>query len=221
MIDTRIRSTARRGDGAATRAQLLEAAGQVFAEKGVALTTGREVADRAGTNSAAINYHFGGIENLYAEVLVEAHDRVASLEELASLAEGVLTPREKLRQLLQAAAATIVEPAEKTWALRVLTRELLSPSTAFQILNERAILPKRMAINVIVAEILGRQPGDPMVARCTLAIMAPVTVLLVTDPAIAREAFPDLLEGRHSAEALADFLYSFALGGIDALEGQG
>jgi AcrR family transcriptional regulator len=220
-METRIRSTVRRGDGATTRAQLLETAGQVFAEKGVARITGREVADRARTNSAAINYHFGGIENLYAEVLVEAHDRVASMEELAAIAQGTLTPKEKLRQLLMVAAATIVEPAEKTWALRILTRELLSPSSAFQILNERAILPKRVAVNVIVAEILGREPGDPVVARCALTIMAPVTVLLVTDPVIAKDAFPGFVDDQRSVEELADFLYRFAIGGNAAVEGRG
>ena len=53
----------RRDDGATTRAQLLEAAGEIFAEKGLDRATGKEIADRAGTNSAAVNYYFGGLRD--------------------------------------------------------------------------------------------------------------------------------------------------------------
>ena len=44
----------RRGeDRQSTRAQLLEAAGHVFAEQGFDRATGREICDRAGANTAA------------------------------------------------------------------------------------------------------------------------------------------------------------------------
>ena len=54
---------------AETRRQLLEAAGEVFAEAGFRDATVREICRRAGANIAAISYHFGDKEKLYAEVL--------------------------------------------------------------------------------------------------------------------------------------------------------
>jgi TetR/AcrR family transcriptional regulator, regulator of cefoperazone and chloramphenicol sensitivity len=47
-----------------TRLQLLEAAGEVFAEVGFRDATVREICRRADANIAAINYHFGDKENL-------------------------------------------------------------------------------------------------------------------------------------------------------------
>jgi len=52
-----------------TREKLIEAAGQVFAERGFQEATVREICSRAGTNGAAVNYHFGDKLGLYTEVL--------------------------------------------------------------------------------------------------------------------------------------------------------
>jgi AcrR family transcriptional regulator len=52
-----------------TRTRLLEAALILFAEKGLDGTGIREIAAKAKANSAMVQYHFGGKEGLYREVL--------------------------------------------------------------------------------------------------------------------------------------------------------
>jgi AcrR family transcriptional regulator len=52
-----------------TRHRLLEAALLLFAEKGIDGTGIREIATLAKANSAMVQYHFGGKEGLYLEVL--------------------------------------------------------------------------------------------------------------------------------------------------------
>jgi TetR/AcrR family transcriptional regulator, regulator of cefoperazone and chloramphenicol sensitivity len=216
QMDTLVRSSTRRIDGAATRAQLLDAAGQVFAEKGFDRATGKEIAERAGSNSAAINYYFGSIEGLYAEVLVAAHRSLATYEEIAAIAHGTFPPVEKLRRLMVMAVAALQQPPSRGWALRVLSRELLAPTPSRRVLEDRELLPKKQLVTAIVAEVVGLPESDPVVARCCLSILAPVTLLLVSDAEGTARTFPEFADGL-DCEALASHLHEFALGGIEAV----
>ncbi|MEQ1508232.1 MAG: TetR family transcriptional regulator [Myxococcota bacterium] len=75
MIKTADQPDAR---GAETRAKLLEAALDCFAERGYAATT-RQICDRAGVNLALLSYHFGGKDALWGQVLRVLNDRIAAL----------------------------------------------------------------------------------------------------------------------------------------------
>jgi TetR/AcrR family transcriptional regulator, regulator of cefoperazone and chloramphenicol sensitivity len=217
-----VRSSGRRIDGAATKAQILEAAGLVFSQKGFDRATGKEIAERSGSNSAAINYYYGGFEGLYAEVLVEAHRRLMSYDEMAAIAHSSTTPEDKLRRLIRLAVSATQGSAASAWGLRVLSREFLSPSPVFHVLQDRELLPKRQLVFEIVAEVLDRPVDDPVVARCCLSIMAPIAMLLIADPKVTAQTFPQLGSGTAAAEALADHLLRFSLAGLSAFAtGQG
>ena len=56
-----------REDTIRTRKSLLDAACEIFARKGFRDTTIAEISKRAGTNIAAVNYHFSSKETLYVE----------------------------------------------------------------------------------------------------------------------------------------------------------
>jgi AcrR family transcriptional regulator len=51
-----------------TRARIIEAAEQLFAERGIAATSMRAITAQAEVNLAAVNYHFGSKEGLIVEV---------------------------------------------------------------------------------------------------------------------------------------------------------
>jgi AcrR family transcriptional regulator len=166
-----------RTDGAATRARIIEAAGQLFAEHGYADTTSKAICERAETNIAAVNYHFGSRDGLYQALLEEVHRRVVGLDFLKDLAEGSLAPEEKLGVLLEELLPLIV--TGQGWPVRLWARELLSPSPLLPRIMRGQIMPKFMVLMKIVSEVTGIDLDDPALPRCILNIMAPCMLLLL------------------------------------------
>src|SRR5262249_32521038 len=126
----------RKGADQGTRRRLLEAAGQVFAEKGFDRATGKEICDRAGTNTAAVNYYYGGIEGLYAAVVREARNRLVTVEAVAAAVAGKADARARLEAVLGLIAQAVTGPVISSWAPRVLVREIAAPSAAFDALEK-------------------------------------------------------------------------------------
>ena len=82
------------------RPQLLAAAADVIAERGLAGTRIADVAERVGTSSAAILYWFSSKDELLAEALIADEERFA--EELVVALAAVEDPAAKLMRLIDA-----------------------------------------------------------------------------------------------------------------------
>src|SRR5215469_12050155 len=114
-----------------TREQLLEMAGQVFSEKGFAGATSKEICERSGANAAAVVYHFGGLDNLYREVVQEARNRLVPSEALGAAVAQESDPKAKLTTFIRMLVQVLSAPAASSWALRLLSREILNPNAIF------------------------------------------------------------------------------------------
>lgn len=211
-----IRRTARsrdRQDGAATRMSLLEAAGAVFAEFGFDGATAKEIALRAGANAAAVNYHFGGIEALYENVLAEAHHRLMSYEVLARTVNADIEPKEKLRRFIGLLVKVVRTGNEQSWPAKVIVRELIAPTPHIDKLRREEIEPKKALLFGVIAQIIGVTPDHPLVAQAALSTMAPCFMLLVAEKRVS-EIIPALGRETTTDEELADRLFRFTLGGL-------
>ena len=114
-----------RQDGEETRLHILDIAGRLFAERGYAATTCKEICLQAETNISAVNYHFGGKDGLYSAVLVDAHDHFINMDTLAGILDSTLDAHDKLERVIDG----LVDCAtNEGWYLRVLLREELSPN---------------------------------------------------------------------------------------------
>lgn len=128
----------------ATRDRLLEAAGREFAEKGFACARVRGICDRASANVAAVNYHFGDKEKLYVAAVLEAHQcGCAFAAEHEAIAGGGGTPEDRLRGFIRHFLSRVLAVHEPDdWRHLLITREMLHPTEASDILIREAIRPR-------------------------------------------------------------------------------
>lgn len=203
-----------------TRALLLEAAGQVFAEKGFDRATGKEICARAGTNTAAVNYYFGGVEGLYAAVLRTAHRHIVTVERLRALVAGKPDARGRLEAIIGTIVEVITGPAASSWMFRVIGREVVAPSPVFNEMRDKEIFPKMGILKAVVAELMGLPENHAAVERACLSIIGPCIILLIGDRRFFKRAFPKLGYGADDtdeAAVLTRHMTEFALAGISAV----
>jgi len=219
-MSSRARSAARsktEDERVSTREHLLEAAGYVFAKKGFERSTAKEICERAGTNAAAVNYHFGGIEALYAAVLDEARSRILSVRAIELAVEGKIDPRKKLEAALEVIVQTLLGPVSSSWVLQVFGRDMVTPSPTTYAAKEKLILPLARILRGFVGELMGLPEDAPAVARSCLTLMAPICILIVGDRRMMKRALPSFGLGADDAPDLARHMVDYALAGLEAI----
>jgi AcrR family transcriptional regulator len=134
-----------------TKARLLEAAGEEFAEKGFALARVRTICQRAGANLAAVNYHFGDKEQLYVQAVVEAYQR--SMQAVPDFDEQ-LEPAEQLRRFIASFLSNVLAMSRTpSWQHDLMMREMLRPTGASETLVREAIRPRFQRLQAILRRV--------------------------------------------------------------------
>lgn len=124
-------TTAHSGKGEQTMLQLLTAAQTLFAEKGFRRTSIRDIAKEAGSNVAAVNYHFGSKQNLYREVF-RRHKLLARERGSAAVAEileksGGKPTLESVLEAFSLASRKDRNPSDTRNWMMLIHRELVEP----------------------------------------------------------------------------------------------
>lgn len=201
--------------GKSTRARLLRSAGEIFALRGPDRATGKEITEHAGVAAAAINYHFGSFDQLYAAVLREAHRCLASVDQLRGLVANRTCPEDRLRGLIAIGVEALVDP-RRSWALQVVAREFVAPTvTGRAVLDEGELFPRRQLVERVVAEILELPCGDAAVSRLCFVVLAPIMLLMVCERGAMQQSFPGACL-TDDPETVIDDFHRFALAGLAA-----
>ena len=202
-----------RRDGIETRNTLLDAAGRAFAERGYADTTSKDICTLAGTNSAAVNYYFGSKENLYAEVLAEAHHQLVRLDDVNRIMDAPVPAEEKLRAMLRHFIQTACASPD-LWGIRVLLREIVSPSENAATVIPAVILPKAMRFKELVHQLTGLPVDTPQTQQATAFVVLPCISLIMFPEKLRTLILPATAS---SEESLLDALQTYILGGLRAM----
>lgn len=195
------------------RERLLEAAGEIFAEKGFKGATVREIIERAGVNIAAVNYYFRDKERLYIEAV--KHGACADPDERFDWPPGT-PPAVKLADFIRFHVVRLLDPDKPAWHARLIMRELTQPSAACAELVRDYIEPKSRILGGILAELLPK--GTPPRKRFLFAFSVMGQVLFYS----THRPIIDLLLNNEGGEqldptALADHIAQFSLRALGAL----
>ncbi|MHC2069780.1 TetR/AcrR family transcriptional regulator [Bremerella sp. T1] len=200
-----------------TRDRLLEVAGQLFAEHGFDRTTSKEITEKAGTNIAAVNYHFNSLEGLYGAVIEEATRMLATTSHMQAAVEEQGDAQDKLRAFLGVFVRVLTSPASSSWRLRVLVREFTSPTLVDQTKYKKSRLQKMNILKRIVSELMELPEDHPAVGRSCINVMAPCFMLMLCDRPTLKRSFPKFGLKSDDAPDLVQHMLQFALAGIAAV----
>lgn len=201
-----------RPDGEHTRAILLEIAGQLFAQKGYAAVSSKEVCQLANMNMASVNYHFLNKEGLYLAVLTEADNRVISQQQLKELYDADTQPLYKLEQIMLFVMRRIQEGAQ-SWHFQVHIREIMNPSGVSAQLVGKLVKPKLRLLRRLMGQILQLPPHHAKVQEALAACMSPCLLWLVGTPELRKQLLP-ALERRKPQQV--EQIVAFSLSGLKA-----
>jgi TetR/AcrR family transcriptional regulator, regulator of cefoperazone and chloramphenicol sensitivity len=200
-----------------TRQQLLEAAGQVFAEHGYRAATVREICLRAGANIASIHYHFGDKEKLYIEVLRYAHKRGAEIN--ADLSDESRPAEERLKNFIRSFLSQLLEHGSLTWDAKLIAREMIEPSAVFDVVIEERIRPLWKKLNSITKAIIGPGATDDEVRDGGLSIVGQIVYYRHCREVINRlEPKWKLSDGE--LDKLSESIATFSIAGLKAIAQQ-
>jgi AcrR family transcriptional regulator len=208
----------RRGRDTRTRQRVLDAAAELFAERGFRKVTVREICRRARANVAAVNYHFRDKAGLYREVVEMA---IAVMEETNAAARQAadLAPRaDRLRAHVRVYVGALASGRGPSWLHRIIMREQADPTFALDLFVDRAIRPRIEYLKGLVRDLVGPAPSDAVVMHCVFSLQAQSLTMALPNP------IGDRLRGTQTwtpgaIDALAAHITDFTLGGIAAIAG--
>ncbi|OIQ50761.1 HTH-type transcriptional repressor NicS [Pseudodesulfovibrio hydrargyri] len=199
-----------------TKKALLLAAMEVFADKGFDSATVRDICGLAKANVAAVNYHYGSKDGLYAAVLEEIFPKG---EEWISDEDHNLPAEERLHRFVRGLAEEIYTQSTgqiaQKWA--IFLREMAKPSHNLDLIVQHQVQPRANELRDILTLLLGPGAPDQTLAYCSSNIWALMLDHLLTQPILDRLT-PHRPNLGLDVQDFVDHVFHFALGGINSVK---
>lgn len=171
---------------AVTRRALLDAAAEVFAGRGFQNATVRDICRRAGANVAAVNYHFGDKETLYAEVLAELSAQAAKRFPSDASLPPDASARQRLAAFIRSLLQRVLSEELSARHGRIMAREMVEPTEALDRLVREFIQPQANRLRDILRDLLPPRT-DPETSRlCALSIVGQILFYAHCRPVLER-----------------------------------
>jgi TetR/AcrR family transcriptional regulator, regulator of cefoperazone and chloramphenicol sensitivity len=197
-----------------TRERIVEAAGEIFAEKGFDATTVRDICQRAEANIAAVNYYFGDKQRLYVEAVMRAHRWRMERARLPEWTSNT-TPQEKLADFVVTFVRRIRTGPENTWHTRLIMREMMNPREACVELVQQSIRPQFEILQGVLRELLPNETSEEKLHLMAFSIVGQCLFYHFADPVVRNlvtgEEYAD-----YDVDKLAGHIAEFSLAAIES-----
>jgi TetR/AcrR family transcriptional regulator, regulator of cefoperazone and chloramphenicol sensitivity len=196
--------------------RLLRAALQLFAEKGFANTSIRDLAQKAQVNVAAISYYFKDKVGLYSAAFSEN----LRCGERELLPFGMLPSSlgEPLREELSGLMKSFIEPLKcgdlAAWRVRIHMREMLESSGLWAREIECEIAPALRALEARLCQELGILAPNERVQRLAFSITGMGVHMLVARE-VVQAVHPALLANESAIDVYIDQLVDYAMAMVE------
>lgn len=200
-----------------TRSALVEAAIAVFAENGFAGGSVRDITRKAQANQGAINYHFGGKEGLYREVLRATFLAFGEFNLLDAETLDTMAPQDALRLFVRQLLLPLLKRNQFARYIRIMNWEILQRTEVFQELattENTSLLP---LTERLVRKFLGSDADPEVIAVTTLWLLHQGFIFVRDYEHLARPPFSITIDDAF-VERLADLLGRLLSGGLSGLE---
>jgi len=202
-----------------TRSRLLDAAEELFAERGYEAVGIREIADRAGVNLSGIKYHFGSKRGLYLETIRRSMDRRGSAAAWALLRERVGSRAEAASAFgafIRAFLKVLLGPAEDASCACLIMQSALEGGDASDLVAREFIGPHHEHLCALIGELCPGA-GARQRSRYAQSVMAQMLHQRLFREFIDRIE-PACLRGKDAIERIADEITEFSLRGMDCAD---
>lgn len=188
--------TRTRGRSGEAPAALVAAAARLFAARGYAGVTVRQLAEAADVNVAAVSYHFGGKRGLYLAALERLMTEMRPIGEPVierietAFAKG-RPDRTTLRVLAEYTVAHFLSVLHggdvPPWVAQTVLREFQEPTSDYRPMLDERVLPLHQAVRRLTAAALDLPPDSAIAVLTAHAFMGQIMVYATARTVVLEE----------------------------------
>ncbi|MDD3150297.1 MAG: TetR/AcrR family transcriptional regulator [Candidatus Gastranaerophilales bacterium] len=198
-----------------SREKILEAACQLFAEKGYKKTTIRDICKAADTYQISINYYFGSKENLFKEVLSTTY----SMTEESILAQKIkdFNPEEQLRKIVKTRLNTIFRNDKSKWFFEILCNEDPFTDETYDDIFKNTLEKHMEFVKGIFRKLLGENSNEFKESYCMFVLMSQI-ITLAKHKKAKDYFFGETAPAKVEIDVFAEQITKFLLAGVEQMK---
>ncbi len=194
-----------------TPQRLLDAALDIFAEQGYQAATIQEIVKRAGTNIAAVNYHFRDKANFYVEVVLYGCEKNGVSQ--PNFLQQNQAPEDQLFAFIQWFLRRGLQQSSDSLLDQIHMQELANPSPVLDQIVEKLIRPVHIQLRQIITTLLPKATSEQELRFHCFSVIGQCNLYKFGQPVMTR-LYPDFELDEDALRKLTEHIHRVSLAGI-------